>query len=92
LATAQGDPRVFVLPTNSPDHPWIVLKRELIGSVEGPIDNTFMVECFSTMGEASARYASIETMKAPMLVTTTDGSMLVICLHEPQTKRRAVAR
>ena len=92
MALAQGDPYVFVLPTKSTDHPWIVLKRQEIGVVDGTVDNTFEVDSFSGVGEATARYSSIETLKAPMLVTTMDGSMLVVCLHEPMTKRRAVAR
>src|SRR5687768_4164103 len=92
MAVAQGDPYVFVLPTKSTDHPWIILKRQEIGVVDGPIDNTFEVEGYSGVSEATARYVSIETLKAPMLVTTMDGSMLVICLHESMTKRRAVAR
>lgn len=92
LATAKGDRSVFVLPTNSGDHPWIILKRQQIGSVEGPIDNTFHVESFSAVAEASARYSSLDVMRAPILVTTTDGGMLVISLNSPQTRRRAVSR
>ena len=92
MATSEGDPFFVVLPTKSSEHPWVVLKRVEAGSVEGPVDNTFTIESYSAMSEASARFASIDTLNVPMLVTTVDGGMLVVRLTAPVSKRRAVTR
>jgi hypothetical protein len=92
IASANGDPFVIVLPTKSSAHPWVVLKRMLAGTIEGPIDGTFTAECFDTMLAASTRFDSIASDKIPILVTMPDGGMLVVCMHETQTigKRRSV--
>ena len=91
MAQSNGDPSVIILPTKSTAHPWVVLKRIEIGSVDVADEGPFMAECFGTMGEASARFASYDQEKIPILVTAPDGGMIVICLHETQTKRRVVA-
>jgi len=92
MAQANGDPYVIILPTKSALHPWVVVKRMEIGVVDIPGDSAFDAECFGTMGEASARFSAIDTEKMPLLVTSTDGGMIVICLHDsqPQAKKRAV--
>ena len=92
MAQSNGDPHVIILPTKSALHPWIVLKRMEIGVVDVPDDGPFIAECFGTMGEASARFSAIDSEKMPILITATDGGMIVICLHDsqPQAKKRAV--
>lgn len=91
LALANGDRNVLVLPTKSSAHPWIVLKRVEAGIVDGTIETPFTTEMFSEMIDASARFISIDSEKIPILVTTTDGAMLVISMPEPEpTRRRAV--
>jgi hypothetical protein len=93
LAQGNGDPYVIVLPTRSSDHPWVVLKRVEAGIVEEPVgDPVFVTEVYGTMLEASTRFLAIDTTRLPLLVTTTDGGMLVVGLHESQTKRRAVRK
>ena len=92
MAQSNGDPSIIILPTKSTMHPWIVLKRIEIGSVDEPLDNgPFLTECYGTMGEASARFASAEKEKIPILVTAPDGAMIFVCLHEAEAKRRVVA-
>jgi hypothetical protein len=93
LAEANGDPHVVMLPTKSPHYPWVVLRRVEAGAFDGPIDTTFDVECFSKMVDASLRFDAIPTAHMPMLVTTPDGGMLVVCLKDlsaPPARRRAV--
>ena len=91
MAQANGDPYVIVLPTRSSAHPWVVLKRVEIGTVEDPVDPVFIAECFGGMTEASARFDAMDLEKIPILVTSTDGGIIVVCLHETQTtKKRAV--
>lgn len=92
MADGKGDPYVIVLPTKSTAYPWIVLKRMEAGVVELPAGpQVFAVETFGSMLEASIRFGAIEHEKIPILVTTTDGGMLVIQMQgEEPTKRRAV--
>jgi hypothetical protein len=94
MAQSNGDPNVIILPTKSNAHPWVVLKRMEIGVVDVPDDGAFIAECFGTMGEASARFSSVDSEKIPILITAPDGGMIVVCLHETQTpapaKKRAV--
>ncbi|HUP59855.1 MAG TPA: hypothetical protein VNA69_05500 [Thermoanaerobaculia bacterium] len=93
LAAANGDPYVIVLPSKSTERPWVVLRRVLAGVMVYPQDDTYVVEYFSAIGEASARFASVDSARYPILVTTVDGGMIVICLRNPQQspRRRAVA-
>ena len=91
MAEADGDKFVIALPTRSSEFPWVVLKRVETGSIEGPVDETFAVECFGGMIEASSRYSTIDSAHVPIMVTTTDGSMLVVCLKDINvTRRRSV--
>jgi len=91
LAEADGNLFVLVLPTKSSEHPWVVLKRVEAGSIEGPLDETFSVECFGGMIEASSRYSAIDHVRVPMMVTTVDGGMLVVSLSDVNvTRRRSV--
>jgi hypothetical protein len=92
MASANGDRNVVVLPTKSNAHPWIVLKRIEGGILDGQMDTTFSVEPFSEMLDASARFLSIDREKIPLLVTTTDGSMLVVFMQAPEPTRRRVVR
>lgn len=92
MADAAGDPYVLILPTKSSDHPWVILKRVPIGTTDGlTIDETFDIEVFGGIGEASARFSAIDRMKVPILVTTTDGGMIVVALRNAETKRRSVS-
>jgi hypothetical protein len=94
LAQGNGDPYVIVLPTKSSEHPWVVLKRVEAGIVEEPEgDPVFVAETYSTMLEASSRFSAIDIARLPILVTTTDGGMLVVGLHEAQIgKKRSVRK
>ena len=90
MAQSNGEPSVIILPTKSTAHPWIVLKRMEIGTVDIPEDGPFIAECFGTIGEASARFAETDKEKIPIVVTAPDGAMIVVCLHEEPAKRRVV--
>lgn len=94
LALANGDPFVIVLPTRSSAHPWVVLKRVVVGSVEEDpaVTPTFDAECFGELGTASARFSALDPARFPLMLTTTDGGILVVCLHEVQTKKRVVKK
>ena len=92
MASANGDRFVIVLPTKSTAHPWVVLKRTDAGFTEGTVDPTFQVEGFSDLAVAAARFSSIEKEQIPILVTTTDGGMLVVAMHGKEPTKRRVAR
>lgn len=91
MALAQGDRTVMILPTRSAAWPWVVVKRMLAGSIDLSDDSVFHAECFSHVGEASARYETIDGTRSPLLVSTVDGGMLVVCLRDPEGRRRSVA-
>lgn len=90
LALAAGDRHVMVLPTRSAAHPWVVIKRLRSGSIVIDEDSVFVAECFGTMADASLRFDGIDTARAPLLVTASDGGMLVICLREGDGRQRSV--
>lgn len=77
LVSAAGDPNVIAVPTTDADHPWIVLKLVLIGSYTPPEDPAWSIERFSLVGEAAARFASINKADCPVMLTTTSEGILI---------------
>ena len=80
LAAADGDPNTVVLPTDSADFPWVILRRVVQGSIYVPPDEHFDVEMFDGIADAAARFAAIDPGRAAILVTTTANSKLVVSL------------
>jgi hypothetical protein len=92
LAEANGDPNVFVVPSPSEEHRWLVMRRTRAGAVIVSPDEPFRIEQFSKMVEGSVRFDSIVKDRAPMLLTTYDRAILVLYLREAPSKRRSVGR
>ena len=59
------------------------------GSVYVPPDNPFEIDGFGTMGEAAARFASLDGNTFPMMITAPDGQILVIRLRQPEGRQRS---
>ena len=91
LIMADGDPQVFVMPTRSDTHKWVVLRRVVSGSVTQSPDEPFLIEQFSSMSDGSARFAGLNQAVAPLLITPTDGNVLVVFLREAEQRRRPAA-
>jgi hypothetical protein len=87
LAAANGDPNTVVLPTSSSEYPWVILRRVVEGSIYVPPDEHFDVENFDGIADAAARFASIDDSRAPILVTTTASSKLVVSMKAPSKTR-----
>lgn len=77
LVSAAGDPNVIAVPTTDSDHPWIVMKRVLIGSFTPPEDAAWSVERFTLVGEAAARFAAMNKADCPVMLTTTTEGILI---------------
>jgi len=85
MILAAGDPTVFAVPTNSKQFPWVVLRRVGVegAMISSPDQEPFEVESFTTLPEGSGRFDSIDHSFMPMLMTTTDGLVLVVHLRTP---------
>jgi hypothetical protein len=92
LAAANGDHNVFVVPSSSEEHRWLVLRRVVAGSVAVSPDEPFRIEQFQKMVEGSVRFDSIVKDRAPMLLTAHDRAILLLYLAEAPSKRRSVGR
>jgi hypothetical protein len=91
LVMANGSAKVMALPTSSSRYPWIVLRRIEAGSVYLSPDRPFDAEPFVSLEIASARFASLEAARAPMLITSAEGEFIVISLRQPESRRPATA-
>lgn len=84
IVAANGEPTTFALPTRSADYPWVVVRK--IGAegsmISSPDMQPFDVEPFSATDLASLRFQTIDPAFVPMMVTTGDGNVLVIHLHD----------
>jgi len=92
LVLAGGDPFVISAPTNATKYPWIVVRRVVAGAVVVPSDSPFQLEKFDRVDAASTRYGTVDSSQLPMMMTTADGSSLVIYLRNMQTQARAGGR
>jgi hypothetical protein len=81
----------MALPTNSSQYKWIVLRRVVSGGQAQVPEPAFQLEHFDRMVDGSARFDAIDKSFAPMLVTATDGTVLVLSLRQAEPKQRAVA-
>ena len=77
FATANGDPTTMVLPAGSQ---WVIVRQVPSG---GFVDNSpYTLESFDNIGAAGARYDSITADHNPLIVSGSDGKLLVISLKE----------
>lgn len=86
LVAAAGDPSVIAVPTTDKEFPWIVMKKVLAGSYAPPEDMPWSVEHFSLVGEATARFASINKENCPLMLSTTTGALLVAARIPPRAR------
>lgn len=89
LADASGDPNVFVMPSSSEQHRWLVLRRVTAGTAAEAADSSFVIEQFPKMIDGSVRFDSIDGQLEPMMVTTYDHAVLVIYLKDAPVRRRS---
>jgi hypothetical protein len=87
---ANGSPDVVTMPSGSDDFKWLVLRRVVTGSATIPDDAPFKLESFSTLTEATSRFAGIEDGLKPMLLTAPDGNVVIVM--RSSARRRAAAR
>ena len=92
LVIAGGDPYVISAPTNVAQYPWVVMRRIVAGAVKVPDDAPFLLEKFDSVTPAASRYLSIDTAHVPLMMTTTDGTSLLVYLRKPEARRRSVGR
>jgi len=91
LVLANGDPNVMVLPTTNDKVKWVVIQRAVSGSFIVSPDAPVIVERFNTMVEGSSRFAALDHTNAPLLVTATDGNVLVVYLRQGDTTKQHAA-
>ena len=93
LTLAEGDPSVMLLPFNSVHYKWLVL-RHVVGGDAGAAspDSPIRVEQFASVPVATSQFSTMDIGIAPMMLTTTDGKVLLLSLREPEQHRRAAAR
>jgi hypothetical protein len=91
MILANGDPYVVALPTGNAAWKWIVLRRVVAGSYTATPDEPFGVEQFDGMAEAVARFSALDHDAVPMMMSMTDGKMVVVSLRA-SARRRAAAK
>jgi len=89
LTAANGDPNIFVMPSASEEHRWLVLKRITAGSAAQSADSTFVIEQYPKMLDGSLRFDSIDGTLSPMLVTTFDHAVLVVYMRNAPARQRS---
>ncbi len=93
MIVANGDPMVMSIPTGGSQYKWIILKRMVTGSAIVSPDEPFLVDSYTTATDAAVHLGTLDGDMLPMLVTTVDGTSLVIRLKKADPlKRRAVRR
>jgi len=95
MTWAQGDPSILILQTTSQKTPWVVLQRLDRNSAYVPSeDQMYIVERFDDLDSAGRVFSSMPRTRAPLLITSFDGSVLVVYLRvdEPDTGRKRSVR
>jgi hypothetical protein len=92
LVLANGEPSVIVLPTKDADHPWIVLRRVVEGSVFIPEDEPFGCDLYDGMTDATSHFMALDDCRAGLILNLPDGRAAVASLHscDKKARRRAV--
>jgi hypothetical protein len=82
----------MVLPTTDGKVKWVVVQRVPSGSFIVSPDAPVIVERFNTMVDGSSRFAALDHGTSPLLVTATDGNVLVVYMRQgTPSKQRAAA-
>jgi hypothetical protein len=87
LVNANGDPHTFALPTASDKYTWIVIQRVMAGTTVLPDNAPFILNQYTDMNDAIAKFAGIDRSFAPIILNVADGSFLIIRLREPLPPR-----
>lgn len=91
MVLANGDPNVMTIPTNDTKYGWVIVRQVVAGSaVTNPLD-PFEIRSYPTLEEALGGYKEADPNTLPMMLTTINGSALVVHLREaaPPSRRRA---
>lgn len=91
MILANGDPYVVSIPTANTNWKWIVLRRVVSGSYIAAPDAPFAAEQFDGMSDAVARFSAIDHESLPMMMSMTDGKLVVVSMTAAG-RRRAAAR
>jgi len=81
------DPSMIALPTSSSQFKW-VMTSAFVEEASSFLPTTFEIDGFGTMGEAAARFASLDGNTFLMMITAPDGQILVIRLRQPEGRQR----
>ena len=95
MTWAQGDPSILILQTTSEKTPWVVLQRLDRNSAYVPSeDQMYIVERYDDLESAAQRFQIISKARAPLLITSFEGSVLVVYLRveEVDTGRKRSVR
>ena len=85
MTWSQGDPAVIILSTTSKQHPWVILHRlDRNAAYVPPEDENFVVQRFDNVATAAATFGTLPPDRAPLLITTFDGSTIVTHLRVPE--------
>lgn len=82
LVMANGEPNVIALPTGREDRPWLVLRRVEEGSVFVPEDEPFTCDVFDTVTEATTRFSTMDSCRAPIVLSVPDGRAVIASLSK----------
>lgn len=89
VISANGDPYVLAMPTNSSQYKWIVMRRVMAGSAIVSPDAPFLVDSYKDFNTAISQYSTINSTALPMMFSAVDGSMLVVRLREAARRPNA---
>jgi len=93
VAGANGSPLTFMVPINVEDQRWLVLQRIPSGAYIDDGNDPFKIEAFDAILPAMLNMMSIERDRNPMIVTSPDGTLLVLSLKQlPPKKQRVTNR
>jgi hypothetical protein len=89
VVLANGDRNVMPMPTTESDFTWIVLRRVAAGSSIIVPNPPFTVSTFDSLTDAASHFYTLDAALHPILVTATDGKVLVV-VRASSDRRRAV--
>jgi hypothetical protein len=93
MVLANGDPYVMAVPTNDKKYGWVIVRQVVAGSAATSTSDPFDVTSYTTIDGALNSYRGVDPNTLPLMLTTIDGTTLVLHLHDPapSSRRRATA-
>ena len=83
VVQANGDPYTLMMPSSSaPDGRWIIIRRVAAGAYIPPANAPYACDSFDGAATAVAHYSSLSSERAPMLLSTPDGKIVVVSLTD----------